>query len=124
MPLRGRWIGCCLGFFLILCFVPASRAQTEVSGRYKCTEAKVNGKSVPCHSAPLILKDDGRYEIHGREGNYQITGKWLVLSERVKHARGKMAPGHRIIFQYMCGHGSCEVTFERRTADLGKTSLS
>jgi hypothetical protein len=125
MPRRESWSIPCIGFILlILCWAPASHAQTEVSGRYKCAEAKVDGKAVPCQSAPLILKENGQYEILGREGNYQITGEWLVLSERSKHARAKIAPGHRLVFQYTCGKGSCEVMFERRTAELGKTSLS
>jgi hypothetical protein len=111
-------------FFLLL-FAPANHAQTvNVSGRYKCAEAKVRGKAVPCQSTPLVLKDDGSYQIRGREGNYLINGEWLVLSDTQKHSRAKIAPGHRLIFQYRCGGGSCELTFERRTADLGKTSLS
>ncbi len=111
-------------FLFLACFAPASRAEPEVSGQYQCVEARVGGKSVPCRSTPLILKENGRYEIHGRRGSYLITGDWLVLSEEPDRARAKLAPGHRIIFQYPCGKGSCEVTFERRRADLGNTSLS
>ena len=111
-------------FLILPCGAPCSRAQTEVSGRYQCAEAKVNGKSVPCKSAPLVLKEDGRYQIQGRKGNYEIAGDWLVLSDTRKPSRGRIAPGHRIVFEYPCGGGSCEVTFERRTAVLGKTSLS
>jgi len=112
-----------LGFSLFL-QTPCSRAQAQVSGRYQCVGAKVRGKAVPCKSRPLILTEDGRYEIHGREGNYVVIGKWLVLADKKESPRAKIAPGHRILFQFPCGKGICEMTFQRRTAALGKTFLS
>ncbi len=113
-----------LGLALLMLFIPAGHAQSEVSGRYRCAEAKVHGKAVPCQSTPLVLKSDGRYEIKGREGDYFTTGSWLVLSDDQKRSRAKIAPGHRILFRYRCGSGMCEMTFERRVAELGKTALS
>jgi hypothetical protein len=112
-----------LGILLFLCLAPTSQAQMEVSGRYKCTEMKIHGKAAPCDGAPLVLKQDGRFEIRGREGDYRVKGDWLMLSDREKTSRAKIVPGHRLVFQYSCGEGACEVTFERRVADLGKTSL-
>jgi hypothetical protein len=85
---------------------------------------KVHGKTAPCEGAPLILKQDGRFEIRGREGGYRVRGDWLILSDSEKTSRARIVPGHRLIFQYPCGASACEVTFERRVADLGKTSLS
>ena len=124
MP-RFRHLGfAVLGMLSFLCFAPAGHAQGEVSGRYKCTEMKVQGKTVPCEGAPLILKQDGRFEIRGRDGDYRVKGDWLLLSDNAKTSRARIVPGHRLVFRYPCGEGACEVTFERRISDLGKTSLS
>ncbi|MBZ5701340.1 MAG: hypothetical protein LAN84_05785 [Acidobacteriia bacterium] len=112
-----------LGASLFL-VAPCSRAHAQVSGRYQCVGAKVRGKAVPCKSRPLLLTEDGRYEIHGREGSYVVIGEWLVLADRKERPRAKIAPGHRILFQFPCGKGTCEMTFQRRTATLGKTFLS
>ena len=114
-------VGLGVSVFLL---APCSRAQTQLSGRYQCVGAKVRGKTVPCKSRPLILTEDGRYEIHGREGSYMVIGEWLVLADRKESPRAKIAPGHRILFQFPCGKGLCEMTFQRRTAALGKTFLS
>ena len=104
---------------------PSSQAQTQVdvSGRYTCAEAKVRGRVVPCRSAPLVLKGDGRYELQGREGEYFTRGNWLVLTDQQKRKRAKIVPGHRLLFRYPCGKGTCEIKFERRIADLGSMGL-
>jgi hypothetical protein len=107
-----------------LALLPASRAQTvSVSGRYECATAKVQGKSVPCNAAPLILKNDGHFELRGWEGNYLVTGEWVELSDSVVRSRAKIEPGHKIVFRYRGKHGWCEMVYERRVAELGKTSL-
>jgi hypothetical protein len=103
----------------------ASRAQTmDVSGRYQCAEAKVRGKVIPCTAAPLILKNDGKFELRGWEGSYLVDGQWVELSDSAVRSRAKIEPGHKIVFRYRGKHGWCEMTYERRVADLGKTSLS
>jgi hypothetical protein len=112
-----------VGALVLLVFAPAGTAQTEVSGRYKCTEMKIEGRIAPCDGAPLILKKDGHFELRGWEGDYRVKGEWLVLTAPERKSRAKIAPGHRLIFTYPCGKDTCEVTFERRVADLGKTSL-
>jgi hypothetical protein len=110
---------------LCLMAVPAAHAQVmTVSGRYHCAEARVAGKTVPCTSAPLTLKTDGRFELRGWEGNYLVTGEWVELSDSVVRSRAKMEPGHKIVFRYRGKHGWCEMVYERRVAELGKTSLS
>ena|ERR1700742_451509 len=104
--------------------VPAAHAQVmTVSGRYQCAEARVAGKTVPCSSAPLTLKTDGRFELRGWEGNYLVMGEWVELSDQVVRSRAKMEPGHKIVFRYRGKHGWCEMVYERRVAELGKTSL-
>jgi len=51
---------------LLFAAIPRSQAQTvNVSGRYQCAQAKMRGKVIPCKAAPLILKNDGRFELRG-----------------------------------------------------------
>jgi hypothetical protein len=109
----------------LLLLTPASRAQTtDVSGRYQCTQAKMKGKVIVCNAAPLILKNDGRFELRGWEGSYLVKGEWVELSDSLIKTRAKIEPGHRIVLRYHGKHGLVEMTFERRVAELGKTALS
>jgi hypothetical protein len=104
---------------------PSGAAQTvDVSGRYQCAQAKVRGKVVPCTAAPLTLKNDGKFELRGWEGSYLVNGQWVELSDASVRSRARIEPGHRIVFRYHGKHGWCEMTYERRLAELGKTSLS
>ena len=110
---------------LSLAFLPPGYAQTmSVSGRYHCASAKVQGHEVPCKAAPLTLKNDGKFELRGWEGSYSVTGEWVELSDNVVRSRAKIEPGHKIVFRYRGPHGWCEMVYERRVAELGKTSLS
>jgi hypothetical protein len=109
---------------LAVLVLPNAHAQTiTVSGRYQCAEAHVQGKAVPCSAAPLTLKNDGRFELRGWEGNYLVSGEWVELSDSVVRSRAKLEPGHKIVFRYRGKHGWCEMVYERRVAELGKTSL-
>jgi hypothetical protein len=109
---------------LALLSIPAAHAQVmTVSGRYQCAEAHVGGKTVPCSSAPLTLKTDGRFELRGWEGNYLVDGEWVELSDSQVRSRAKLEPGHKIVFRYRGKHGWCEMIYLRRVAELGKTSL-
>jgi hypothetical protein len=113
--------------FSALCFVlnPSAKAQAvDVSGRYQCAEAKMQGKKIACNAAPLILKNDGRFELRGWEGSYLVNGEWVELSDALTKARAKIVPGHKIVLRYYGKHGWAEMTYERRVAELGRTSLS
>jgi len=113
--------------FSMLCFLLPRRAAAQsldVSGRYQCAEAKVRGKVIPCTAAPLTLKNDGKFELRGWEGSYLVNGEWVELSDSSVRSRAKIAPGHKIVFRYRGKHGWCEMVYERRVAELGKTSLS
>jgi hypothetical protein len=104
--------------------LPSAHAQTEsLSGRYQCALAKVQGRQVPCNAAPLTLRTDGKFELRGWEGTYLVSGQWVELSDSIVRSRAKIEPGHRIVFRYKGKHGWCEMVFERRLAELGKTSL-
>jgi hypothetical protein len=117
-----RWFAA-VAFVLFL--ANQSQAQTvNVSGRYQCAEAKVRGKVVPCKAAPLILKNDGRFELRGWEGSYMVNGGWVELSDSLIKTRAKIEPGHKIVLRYYGKHGLVEMTYERRVAEMGKTALS
>jgi hypothetical protein len=105
--------------------VPSSHGQTtDVSGRYQCAEVKMNGKVIPCTAAPLILKNDGRFELRGWEGSYLVNGEWVELTDSLLKTRAKIEPGHKIVLRYYGKHGLVQMTYERRVAELGKTALS
>ena len=109
---------------LALFLTPQSKAQTvDVSGRYQCAQAKVRGKVIPCKAAPLILKNDGRFELRGWEGSYMVNGEWVELSDSLIKTRAKIEPGHKIVLRYYGKHGLVEMTYERRVAEMGKTAL-
>ena len=110
---------------LLLVLTPASPAQgTNVSGRYQCVQAKMKGKVMACNAAPLILKNDGKFELRGWEGNYQVTGAWVELSDSLIKTRARIEPGHKIVLRYHGKHGFVEMIYERRVVELGKTALS
>jgi hypothetical protein len=110
---------------MLLSQMPSSPAQTvDLSGRYQCAQAKVRGKIIPCKAAPLILKNDGHFELRGWEGSYLVNGEWVELSDSLVKARAKIEPGHKIVLRYYGKHGLVEMTYERRVAELGKTALS
>jgi hypothetical protein len=108
----------------VLMAASGARAQTtDVSGEYECTETKVAGKSVPCKAAQLILKSDGHFEVQGREGVYLVTGSWVELTGAILKSRAKIEAGHKIVFRFYTKQGLCEMIYERRVAELGKTKL-
>ena len=110
---------------MLLLVLPASHAQeVDVSGRYQCAQAKMHGKVIPCTAAPLILKNDGRFELRGWEGSYLVNGGWVELSDSLIKTKARIVPGHKIVLRYFGKHGLVEMTYERRVAELGKTALS
>jgi hypothetical protein len=112
-------------FLYVLAFAPqASAEDVDVSGRYECSAAKLAGKKIKCSAAPLTLRHDGRFELHGWEGTYLVTGEWVEMSDSLIRARAKIEPGHKIVLRYYGKHGLVELTFERRVAELGKLALA
>jgi hypothetical protein len=105
-------------------FLPGANAQiADVSGRYACVQVKVAQKVASCSAAPLILKNDGHFELRGWEGSYLVNGQWVELSDSLLKARAKIEPGHRIVLRYYGKNGLVEMIYERRVAELGKTAL-
>jgi hypothetical protein len=81
---------CFAAVALLILLIPQSKAQTvDVSGRYQCAQAKVRGKVIPCKAAPLILKNNGRFELRGWEGSYLVNGEWVELSDSLIKTRAK-----------------------------------
>ncbi|HTA57156.1 MAG TPA: hypothetical protein VK805_03320 [Candidatus Baltobacteraceae bacterium] len=112
-----------VGFVALSC-APNGRAQSDdVAGQYVCSEAHVAGKPVPCTAAPLSLKSDGKFELQGREGDYLVTGNWVELNGTVLKSRAKREAGHKIVFRFSNSKGACEMIYERRVAEMGKTKL-
>ncbi len=113
------------GFGLVaLACAPNSRAQSDdVAGQYVCSEAHVAGKPVPCTAPPLSLKSDGKFELQGREGDYLVSGNWVELNGTVLKSRAKREAGHKIVFRFTNSKGACEMIYERRVAEMGKTKL-
>ncbi len=75
---------------LLLMAIPSSYAQkVDLSGRYQCAQAKMHGKVIPCNAAPLILKNDGRFELRGWEGSYLVNGEWVELSDSLIKAKAR-----------------------------------
>ncbi|MGA2814231.1 MAG: hypothetical protein ABSG16_22765 [Candidatus Acidiferrum sp.] len=125
---QGRWFRrtslLLLALAGTLLLLPACRAQAaDVSGRYQCVQVKVQEKIVACTAAPLILKNDGRFELRGWEGSYLVNGQWVELSDALLKARARIEPGHKIVLRYYGDKGLVEMIYERRVANLGKTSL-
>ncbi len=94
-----------------------------LAGEYVCVEARVASKTVPCKAAPLNLKGDGKFELQGREGEYLVNGNWVELDGTVLKSRAKIEAGHKIVFRFYNKKGLCEMIYERRVAELGKTNL-
>ena len=116
---------CIAATALVLFLLPQSKAQTlDVSGRYQCAQAKMRGKVIACNAAPLILKNDGHFELRGWEGSYMVNGQWVELSDSLIKTRARIEPGHKIVLRYYGKHGLVEMTYERRVAEMGKTALS
>jgi hypothetical protein len=113
-----------LGGACLLAVAPHAFAQSDdVAGEYVCAEAHVAGKTVQCSAAPLSLKSDGKFELQGREGEYLVNGHWVELNGTVLKSRAKIEAGHKIVFRFTNKKGACEMIYERRVAEMGKTRL-
>lgn len=117
-----RWLASAACLLSVATAAPGQ--QKHVAGEYVCLEAHVAGKTVPCEAAPLSLKTDGKFELQGREGEYLVNGSWVELNGKVLKSRAKIEEGHRIVFQFYNKKGLCQMIYERRVVELGKTQLS
>lgn len=123
ISLRRLLLAMAAGMCLLLWVGTACAQTSDVAGQYVCSEAHVAGKAVPCKAPPLSLKTDGHFELQGREGEYLVSGSWVELNGTVLKSRAKIEAGHKIVFRFQNKKGPCEMIYERRVAELGKTQL-
>ena len=109
------------GFLLILLAgASAALAQDKeqgggrVVGKYRCVRLELEQKSAPCDSPPLVLNEDGSYQIWGEEGTYELVqGRWLILEHSRRRGLGHVVNAREIVFEYRVGDKRCKVTFQR-----------
>jgi hypothetical protein len=98
-----------------------AQAQSEVAqdrgryaGKYRCVSLEMEHKSAPCQSPPLVLNEDGSYQIWGEEGSYELVqGRWLILEHSQRRGMGRIVNAREIVFEYHVGDKKCKVTFQR-----------
>jgi len=101
------------------------RAQSGgIAGKYECSHVKVHGKVKACSSAQLTLKNDGRFELRGWEGEYVVSGQYVELSDKSVNSKARLEPGYKLVFRYHGKDGIVEVTYERRLNAPGGEALS
>lgn len=111
--------------FTAVMFAPNSNAQSAgIAGKYQCAQVKIHGKVKPCSSAQLTLKNDGRFELRGWEGDYVVSGQYVELSDKQVKSKAKLEPGYKLVFRYHGKDGIVEVTYERRLSAPGNETLS
>jgi hypothetical protein len=91
------------------------RAESTLSGTYRCTKVEIAGKIVPCKAPSLILKSDGSYRMLSETGTYEIiAGHWLVLSAAKRHGRARLDGSKEIIFTFISGGKKSKITYRRK----------
>lgn len=91
------------------------RAQSYLSGTYRCTTVEIGGKSTPCKAPSLILKSDGSYRMLSETGTYEIVaGHWLVLSAAKRHGRARLDGSKEIIFNFISGGKKSTIVYRRK----------
>jgi hypothetical protein len=99
---------------LVFCGTPA-RAQSSLSGTYKCVSVEVAGKPLHCSAPSLEMNSDGSYEILAERGTYHILrGHWLILSAAKNHRRARLDGSKEIIFEFVSGGKKSKITYRRK----------
>ena len=92
----------------------AAQDLGRFAGKYRCVRLEMDAKSAPCQSPPLVLNEDGSYQIWGEEGSYELVqGRWLVLEHSQRRGLGQIVSAREIVFEYRVGDKKCKVTFQR-----------
>lgn len=100
--------------FSVIALVPYAKAQQHLDGNYECVRLEFEGHAAPCQSPPLVLNQDGSYDIWGEHGTYEVVqGRWLLLSHSKRRGLGHFVSRHEIVFEYRVGGKACRVTFRR-----------
>jgi hypothetical protein len=92
----------------------AAQDRGRFAGKYRCVRLEIDQKSAPCQSPPLVLNEDGSYQIWGEEGSYELVqGRWLILEHSQRRGLGQIVSAREIVFEYRVGDKKCKVTFQR-----------
>ena len=98
----------------VIALVTPAKAERRLDGNYQCVQLEFKGQSAPCQSPPLVLNQDGSYDIWGEHGTYEVVqGRWLVLSHSKRRGLGNFVKPHEIVFEYRVGKRLYRVTFRR-----------
>jgi hypothetical protein len=90
-----------------------ARAQSYLSGTYRCVSVEVEGKMHPCTAPSLEMNPDGSYQMLAERGTYEILpGHWLVLSASKNHGKARLH-GKEIIFEFLSGGKKSKITYRR-----------
>jgi hypothetical protein len=119
MPLHRKTAQIVFGITLgltILLFAPRpTRAETYLSGTYRCTSMEVAGKTVPCHAPSLEMKSDGSYKMLDESGTYEIVaGRWLVLCASKNHGKARLDGSKEIIFEFVSGGKKSRIVYRQK----------
>lgn len=88
--------------------------RERLAGKYRCVKLELEQKTAPCDSPPLVLNQDGSYQIWGEEGTYELVqGRWLILEHSQRRGLGQIVSPREIVFEYRVGDKRCKVTFQR-----------
>ena len=89
-------------------------AQAAFDGKYRCVRVEVGNQTGKCQSPPLVLSQDGSYEIWGEHGTYEVVqDQWLVLSHSKRRGLGHFVGPNEIVFEYKIGDQKWRVTFRQ-----------
>jgi hypothetical protein len=92
-----------------------ARAQSYLSGTYKCVSIEVEGKMHRCSAPSLEMNSDGSYQILAVRGTYEILrGHWLVLSAAKNHRRARLDGSAEIIFEFVSDGKKSKITYRRK----------
>jgi hypothetical protein len=91
------------------------RAESYLSGTYRCTTVEVAGRTVPCKAPSLVLKSDGSYKMLSETGTYEIVaGHWLILSSSKRHGRARLDGSKEIIFNFISRGKKSRIVYRRK----------
>lgn len=91
----------------------AAHAQSAFDGKYRCQQIEIGNQIGKCQSPPLVLSQDGSYQIWGERGTYQVVQDKLVLSHSKRRGVGHFVGNDEIVFEYKIGKQQCRVTFRQ-----------
>jgi hypothetical protein len=92
-----------------------ARAESSLSGTYRCVSVEFAGKTRPCKAPSLEMSSDGSYSILDEHGTYEILkGRWLVLSAAKNHEKARLVGSKQIIFEFISAGKKSTITYRRK----------